>query len=82
MAGAEMNDIKARIKSVKSTMQITGAMELVATSKLRRAKEKAERTRPFYEALGGAISSVIAAGEFSGSVYTDEAGEGKTLFAL
>lgn len=77
-----MNGIKARIKSVKSTMQITGAMELVATSKLRRAKEKAERTRPFYEALGGAISSVIAAGEFSGSVYTDEAGEGKTLFVV
>ena len=37
MAG--MNDIKARIKSVEGTMQITKAMELVATSKLRRAKE-------------------------------------------
>ena len=42
MAGASMNDIKARIKSVESTMQITKAMELVATSKLRRAKERAE----------------------------------------
>ena len=43
MAGSSMNDIKARIKSVQSTMQITKAMELVATSKLRRAKETVER---------------------------------------
>ena len=35
-----MKDIKLRIKSVESTMQITKAMELVASSKLRKAKEK------------------------------------------
>ena len=55
MAGASMNDIKARIKSVESTMQITKAMELVATSKLRRAKEKVETSRPFCNMLGDAI---------------------------
>ena len=49
--GASMNDIKNRIKSVESTMQITKAMELVATSKLRRAKELAERSKPYLEAL-------------------------------
>ena len=38
MAGS-MKDIKLRIKSVESTMQITKAMELVASSKMRRAKE-------------------------------------------
>ena len=61
MAGASMNDIKARMKSVESTMQITKAMELVATSKLRRAKENVERTRPFYEILGEAIDDILAA---------------------
>ena len=35
MAGS-MKDIKLRIKSVESTMQITKAMELVASSKMRR----------------------------------------------
>ena len=55
---ASMNDIKARMKSVKSTMQITKAMELVATSKLRRAKEKAESSRPFYELLTKAIKTL------------------------
>ena len=59
MAG--MKEIKARIKSVESTMQITKAMELVATSKLRRAKETVERTRPFYQTLGTAINDIMAA---------------------
>ncbi len=42
MAGAGMRDVRRRIKSVESTMQITKAMELVASSKLRRAKERVE----------------------------------------
>ena len=39
---ANMKAVKLRIKSVQSTMQITKAMELVASSKLRKAKERAE----------------------------------------
>ena len=59
MAGASMNDIKARIKSVNSTMQITKAMELVAISKLRRAKERAEATRPYSLALENGIRASL-----------------------
>ena len=51
MASGNMKDIKRRIKSVESTMQITKAMELVASSKLRKAKEKADKARPFFNAL-------------------------------
>jgi F-type H+-transporting ATPase subunit gamma len=51
MASSNMKDIKRRIKSVSSTMQITKAMELVASSKLRKAKEKAEKVKPFFETL-------------------------------
>ena len=51
MAGASMNAIKSRIKSVESTRQITKAMELVAISKLRRAKERAEGSRPYHKLL-------------------------------
>ena len=82
MAGASMNDIKARIKSVESTMQITRAMELVATSKLRRAKENAERTRPFYEALGKAIDGVLSLEAAAESPYLLPRGEGKTLYIV
>ena len=80
MAG--MNDIKARIKSVESTMQITKAMELVATSKLRRAKETVERTRPFYETLGEAISEITAgACDLETDWFLPRIG-GKTLFIV
>lgn len=51
MASANMKDIKRRIKSVESTMQITKAMELVASSKLRKAKQKADKARPFFNTL-------------------------------
>lgn len=49
--GASMKEIKNRIKSVQSTRQITKAMELVASSKVRRARERIERTEPFFNIL-------------------------------
>ena len=77
-----MKEIKARIKSVESTMQITKAMELVATSKLRRAKENVERTRPFYEILGDAIDSILAAsGDFESDWFLPRTVK-KTLFIV
>ena len=75
-----MNDIKARIKSVESTMQITKAMELVATSKLRRAKERVESSRPYYEILRGAIETLRASGELKNVLPSNEGG--KTLFIV
>ena len=70
MAGASMNSIKSRMKSVKSTMQITKAMELVATSKLRKAREKAESSRPFHEIIRKAIDGIEASPEIRGSVWS------------
>ena len=60
MAGASMKDIKLRIRSVESTMQITKAMQLVATSKLRRAKERMEASKPFGVIAREAISAAVA----------------------
>ena len=59
MAGASMKDIKLRIKSVESTMQITKAMQLVATSKLRRAKERMENSRPYGEISQQALIAAV-----------------------
>lgn len=80
MAG--MKEIKARIKSVESTMQITKAMELVATSKLRRAKENVERTRPFYQILGQAIDDILAASSDIESDWFLPRTVKKTLFVV
>ena len=60
MAGS-MKDIKLCIKSVESTMQITKAMELVASSKMRRAKERVEHSRPYFETLYESLTKIAAA---------------------
>lgn len=49
MAGAR--EVKRRIKSVENTRQITRTMELVATSKLKRATDRVYAARPYAEAL-------------------------------
>ena len=73
MASGNMKDIKRRIKSVQSTMQITKAMELVASSKMRRAKERALGARPYFNALYQTITRLAGATRGSESVYTKPA---------
>ena len=68
MAGS-MKDIKLRIKSVESTMQITKAMELVASSKMRRAKERVEHSRPYFETLHETLTGIAAADPRARSPY-------------
>ena len=80
MAG--IKDIKDRIKSVESTMQITKAMELVATSKLRRAKETVEHTRPFYQVLGNAIDDIMSISDEISSPWLTSPSSDKTLFIV
>ncbi len=60
MAGSSMKAIKLRIKSVESTMQITKAMQLVATSKLRRAKERMENSKPYASISQQAILDAVS----------------------
>ena len=59
--GASMKDIKLRIKSVESTMQITKAMELVASSKLNKAKLRVERSRPYFTLLHQTLAEIAEA---------------------
>jgi F-type H+-transporting ATPase subunit gamma len=55
-----LRDIRKRIRSVKSTQQITKAMKMVAAAKLRRAQEAIVRARPYAQLLEKAISEVAA----------------------
>ncbi len=54
--GADVKAIRNRIRSVESTMHITKAMELVASSKLRHANERMENSRFFFETLVASLS--------------------------
>ncbi len=82
MAGASMNDIKARIKSVESTMQITKAMELVATSKLRRAKERVERSRPFANVMEITARAIARSAEGDLEIWTKGNKSAKRLIVI
>src|ERR1700730_14024380 len=61
---ASLIDIRRRLRSVKSTQQITKAMKMVAAAKLRRAQERVVGARPYARLLGKVLASVAAsAGE-------------------
>lgn len=70
MASGNMKSIKRRIKSVESTLQITKAMEVVSSSKLRKAKEKADKARPFYKALHETMCEIQSENENFFSPFT------------
>ena len=53
-----LDDLKKRIGSVKSTEKITKAMKMVAAAKLRRAQESAESSRPYSDSMKDLIDSI------------------------
>lgn len=55
---SSLREIKNRIASVKSTLKITSAMKLVASSKLRKAQKAIENLRPYEEMLSGILVSL------------------------
>lgn len=82
MAGGSMKDIKLRIKSVESTMQITKAMELVASSKLRKARDRMEGARPYFMALYSALSRLAAYTVDFSSPFVQERPVKKSAYVL
>jgi F-type H+-transporting ATPase subunit gamma len=52
-------DIRRRIRSVKSTRQITKAMKMVSAAKLRRAQERALAARPYSQMLTNVLKSLV-----------------------
>jgi F-type H+-transporting ATPase subunit gamma len=54
-------DIRRRIRSVKNTQQITKAMKMVATARLRRAQERVINSRPYFRMLNDVVANVAAA---------------------
>lgn len=51
-------DIRARIRSVKNTRQITRAMEMIAAARLRRSQERATNSKPYAEKMRDVIISI------------------------
>src|SRR3954452_13461330 len=56
--GAKVREYRRRIRSVQSTKKITRAMELIAASRIVKAQQRIERSRPYAEAITGVVATV------------------------
>ncbi len=56
---AKTRELKRRIRSIQSTKKITRTMEMVATSKLKRAQDRVIAARPYAQALADAIADLL-----------------------
>ncbi len=58
--GANLKEVRERIKSVVSTQQITKAMKMVSAAKLRRAQQAIVQLRPYSEKLNGMLTNILS----------------------
>jgi F-type H+-transporting ATPase subunit gamma len=82
MAGAGARDIKRKIKSVSNTRQITKAMELVSTAKLRKAKSKLDITKPYFDTVLETINKIVKNETNLKHKYLVEREKSNTLYVI
>ena len=79
---ASMRDIKRRKSSIESTQQITKAMKLVSTVKLQRAKQRAELSKNYFNAIYDTVTSILAKAEGIDHPYLKTGDKGKKAVIL
>jgi len=75
-------DIKRRIRSVKSTQQVTKAMKMVAAAKLRRAQEAILAARPFAREMMAVLNRMASRAEPHSHPLLEDRGEGGKVLAV
>lgn len=79
---ANLQDIRRHIKSIKSIQQITKAMKMVASARLRRAQAAAAANRPYAEKMYEVINEVAANTGGLSHPLLEKHNSGKTLFVI
>lgn len=79
---SNMKAVKLRMKSIDSTRQITKAMEMVATSKLRKAKDRAETITPGFNIIRHTLREIAEGNLDFSSVYTTNSNNDKTCYVV
>lgn len=82
MAGVSTKEIKTRIRSMESTRQITRAMEMVASAKLRKAQQQAMDCQPYFETLYGVIGDIVSCGTEQDLPYLYRKDGGKAAYVV
>lgn len=78
---ANLKEIKNRITSIASTMQITSAMKMVSAAKLKRAQDAITQMRPYAEKLQEILGNLSATLDLSENAYS-EVREVKTIYIV
>tara|TARA_Y100000589_G_scaffold237027_1_gene224437 strand:- start:382 stop:1257 length:876 start_codon:yes stop_codon:yes gene_type:complete len=76
---ANLKEIRNRISSVGSTMQITSAMKMVSAAKLKRAQDAITQMRPYASKLKEILTNLSASLDLSDNAYSEEREGGKVL---
>lgn len=79
---ASLQDIRHRSKSIKSIQQITKAMKVVASARMRRAKEAATANKPYAQKMYDVINEVAGSSTNISHPLLEEHGNGRTLFIV
>ena len=74
-----LKEIRNRIQSVGSTMQITSAMKMVSAAKLKRAQDAVTQMRPYANKLKDILENVSSSLDLSENVFAEKRATGKTL---
>ena len=74
-----LKEIRNRIQSVGSTMQITSAMKMVSAAKLKRAQDAVTQMRPYANKLKEILENLSATLDLSENAFAENRGEGKVL---
>ena len=76
---ANLKEIRNRISSVGSTMQITSAMKMVSAAKLKRAQDAIVQMRPYAVKLKEILTNLSATLDLSENAFSEDREGGKTL---
>jgi len=82
LAGIGARDIKRKIKSIQNTQQITQAMQLVSTAKLKRSRDRLDKTKPYFETIQSTIEDIFSKSKDLEHVYVTEREVKKTLYII
>jgi F-type H+-transporting ATPase subunit gamma len=76
---ANLKEIRNRITSVGSTMQITSAMKMVSAAKLKRAQDAVTQMRPYSEKLQDILGNLTSSLDLSENAYSENRGDKNVL---
>jgi F-type H+-transporting ATPase subunit gamma len=79
MPGGQERVLKRRIKTMSSTKKITRAMELIAATRIAKAQQRVQASRPYAEQITGVIRSLAAGGAGSGQALLTPKTDVKTV---